>query len=86
MVSNVKKLSKGSKFVKNVQGIKKGKNSANAHNMPSVDISTSFSGPVTEKWDCKLKICPNTIHSFAYNYHLYKISRKKLNIFFAAVG
>ena len=30
MVSNVKKVSKGSKFVKNVQGIKKGKNSAKA--------------------------------------------------------
>ena len=53
MVSNVKKVSNGSKFVKNVQGLKKGKNSAKAHYctvyMRRVDISTSFSGPVTEK-------------------------------------
>ena len=55
MVSNVKKVSKGSKFVKNVQGIKKGKNSAKGQSRRRVDIATSFSGRVTEKWYCNLK-------------------------------
>ena len=41
MVSNVKKVSKGSKFVKNVQGIKKGKNSAKGQSRRRVDISTT---------------------------------------------
>ena len=44
MVSYVKKVSKGSKFVKNVQGIKKGQNSAKGQSTRRVDISTSFSG------------------------------------------
>ena len=86
MVSNVKKVSKGSKFVKNVQGIKKGKNWAKAHYMRRVDKSTSFSGRVTEKWDFKLKICPNSIHSFAFNYHCTKFHEKFEKIFAAANG
>ena len=81
MVSNVKKVSKGSKFVKNVQGIKKGKNSAKGQSTRRVDISTSFSGRLTEKWYCNLKICPNTIHSFAYNYHCTKF-HEKIRTFF----
>ena len=81
MVSNVKKVSKGSKFVINVQGIKKGKNSAKGQSRRRVDISTSFSGRVTEKWDGKLKICPNTIHSYAYNYHCTKFHEKMRTFF-----
>ena len=41
MVSNVKQVRKGSKVVKNVQGIKKVKNSAKADYMRRVDISTT---------------------------------------------
>ena len=81
MVSNVKKVSMGSKFVKNVKGIKKGKNSAKGQSRRRVDISTSFSGRLTEKWYCNLKICPNTIHSFAYNYHCTKF-HEKIRTFF----
>ena len=84
MVSIVKKVSKGSTFVKNVQGIKKGKNWAKAHYMRRVDISTSFSGCVKEKWECKLKICANSINSFAYSYLCTKFHEKIRTIFFAA--
>ena len=54
--------------------------------MRRVNKSTSFSGHVTEKWDFKLKICPNTIHSFAYNYHCTKFHEKIQDFFAEANG